>query len=159
VLLRRLARRRDGATAVEFAFLTLVLLMLAVGIAQFGMALNDTSCSPKRCAAAPASSLARAARNDRGAVTVFAAIGSLAFIGFGAITVDVAYVFHAKRVLQASADAAALDIAVQPHAASCSRLTQAPYRRLLAACNRFTIVWCGREDSNFDTSLINPQKQ
>jgi Flp pilus assembly protein TadG len=44
----------------------------------------------------------------RGSVTIFAAIGAFAFIGFAAITVDVAYVFHAKRVLQASADAAAL---------------------------------------------------
>jgi Flp pilus assembly protein TadG len=57
--------------------------------------------------------LRRLRGSERGAVTVFAAIGSIAFIGFGAITVDVAYVFHAKRVLQASSDAAALAGAMQ----------------------------------------------
>lgn len=52
--------------------------------------------------------LRRLRRSERGAVTIFAAVGAIAFVGCAAITVDVAYVFHAKRVLQASADAAAL---------------------------------------------------
>jgi Flp pilus assembly protein TadG len=38
---RRLARDRDGATAVEFALLAPILLMLAVGIAQFALTLNE----------------------------------------------------------------------------------------------------------------------
>lgn len=54
------------------------------------------------------STACRLRRSERGAVTIFAAIGAIAFVGFAAITVDVAYVFHDKRVLQASADAAAL---------------------------------------------------
>ncbi len=50
----------------------------------------------------------RLRRGERGSVSIFAAVSSLAFIGFGAITVDVSYVYHARRVLQSSADAAAL---------------------------------------------------
>ncbi len=52
--------------------------------------------------------LRRLRRSERGTVTIIAAVGAIAFIGGAAITVDVAYVFHDKRVLQASADAAAL---------------------------------------------------
>jgi Flp pilus assembly protein TadG len=52
--------------------------------------------------------LRRLRRSNRGTVTIFTAVGAIAFVGFAAITVDVAYVFHDKRVLQASADAAAL---------------------------------------------------
>jgi Flp pilus assembly protein TadG len=48
-------------------------------------------------------------REDRsGAVFIYAAASMLALLGFGAVVVDVSYVFHAKRVLQASTDAAAL---------------------------------------------------
>jgi len=47
-------------------------------------------------------------RGERGSVSIFAAVSALAFIGFGAITVDVGYVIHAQRVLQSSADSAAL---------------------------------------------------
>ncbi len=38
---RRLARDRDGASAVEFALLAPILLMLAVGMAQFAIGLNQ----------------------------------------------------------------------------------------------------------------------
>jgi Flp pilus assembly protein TadG len=57
--------------------------------------------------------LRRLHRGERGTVTIFAAVGAIAFIGFGAITVDVGFAFHAKRVLQASADAASLAGAMQ----------------------------------------------
>ncbi len=36
-----LAHDRDGASAVEFALLAPILLMLAIGIAQFGIVLNE----------------------------------------------------------------------------------------------------------------------
>jgi Flp pilus assembly protein TadG len=58
-------------------------------------------------------SLARFRRDRRGAVAVFLALGAMTFMGFGAVVVDVGYVYHAKRVLQASADAAALAGAMQ----------------------------------------------
>ena len=50
--------------------------------------------------------------DQRGSVAVIAAISAVAVFGFGAVVVDVGYVFHAKRVLQASTDAAALAGAV-----------------------------------------------
>jgi Flp pilus assembly protein TadG len=52
--------------------------------------------------------LGRLRGDRRGAVFVYAAASALALLGFGAIVVDVSYIFHAKRVLQASTDAAAL---------------------------------------------------
>jgi Flp pilus assembly protein TadG len=52
--------------------------------------------------------LGRLGRDERGATAVFAAISALALFGFGAVVVDVGYIYHAKRVLQASADAAAI---------------------------------------------------
>ena len=55
----------------------------------------------------------RRLRSDqRGSVAVIAAISAVAVFGFGAVVVDVGYVFHAKRALQASTDAAALAGAV-----------------------------------------------
>jgi Flp pilus assembly protein TadG len=50
--------------------------------------------------------------DQRGSVAVIAAISAVAVFGFGAVVVDVGYIFHAKRVLQASTDAAALAGAV-----------------------------------------------
>jgi Flp pilus assembly protein TadG len=38
---RRLARNRSGASAVEFALVAPILLLLAVGMAQFGIVLNQ----------------------------------------------------------------------------------------------------------------------
>jgi Flp pilus assembly protein TadG len=38
---RRLAHDRTGAAAVEFAFIAPILMVVAVGIAQFGLVLND----------------------------------------------------------------------------------------------------------------------
>jgi Flp pilus assembly protein TadG len=52
--------------------------------------------------------LGRLRGDRRGAVFIYAAASALALLGFGAIVVDASYVFHAKRVLQASTDAAAL---------------------------------------------------
>lgn len=53
--------------------------------------------------------LIRRLRGDqRGVVAIIAGFGLVGFVGFAAIVVDVGYLVHAKRVLQASADAAAL---------------------------------------------------
>jgi Flp pilus assembly protein TadG len=52
--------------------------------------------------------LCRLRGDRRGAVFIYAAASALALLGFGAVVVDVSYIFHAKRVLQASTDAAAL---------------------------------------------------
>jgi Flp pilus assembly protein TadG len=46
--------------------------------------------------------------DENGAVAILVAVGIFAFIGFGALSVDVGYLFYAQRVLQASADAAAM---------------------------------------------------
>jgi Flp pilus assembly protein TadG len=51
---------------------------------------------------------ARLGADQRGAMTILMAACAVAFLGFGAIVVDLASVFHAKRSLQASTDAAAL---------------------------------------------------
>lgn len=47
-------------------------------------------------------------RDRRGAVAVMMAAGTLLFVGFGAAVVDIGYLFHIRRVLQTSADMAAL---------------------------------------------------
>ncbi len=46
--------------------------------------------------------------DERGAVIVLVAVAIFAFIGFGALVVDVGYLLYAQRALQASADAAAM---------------------------------------------------
>lgn len=50
----------------------------------------------------------RLRRDRRGSVAVMMAAGLVLFIGFGAAVVDIGYLFHVKRVLQTSADMAAL---------------------------------------------------
>ena len=57
----------------------------------------------------PLKSLSGRLRHDRrGAVAVMMAVGTLLFVGFGAAVVDIGYLFHVRRVLQTSADMAAL---------------------------------------------------
>ena len=52
--------------------------------------------------------LRRLSRDRRGSVAVMLAAGMVFFVGFGAAVVDIGYLFHVRRVLQTSADMAAL---------------------------------------------------
>ena len=54
------------------------------------------------------SSFRRALRDESGAVAILVAVAIFAFIGFGALAVDVGYLFSAQSALQASAEAAAM---------------------------------------------------
>jgi Flp pilus assembly protein TadG len=56
----------------------------------------------------PNSLFRRLRRDERGAVAVLVAAGLVALVGFGALVVDVGFYFYAQRVVQASAQAAAL---------------------------------------------------
>jgi Flp pilus assembly protein TadG len=56
----------------------------------------------------PISLFRRLRRDESGAVAVLVAAGLVALVGFGALVVDVGYFFYAQRVVQASAQAAAL---------------------------------------------------
>ncbi|MBV8121051.1 MAG: hypothetical protein JO081_14080, partial [Alphaproteobacteria bacterium] len=47
-------------------------------------------------------------RNESGAVAILAAVAIPAFVALAALSVDVGYVFHAQRALQAATNAAAL---------------------------------------------------
>ena len=202
---RAVARDTAGTSAVEFAFIAPVLMLLALGTVQFGLTLNNyitltdsvrtasrqlsvsrgggtpytdtvnqiyrsspalarasltisvsvngTSCSTDTsCASALAGAQGRPAsvaatypcdlsfmghdfapgctlasqtterdrmsgiwdllsrlRHDRrGAVAIMMAAGTILFVGFGAAVVDIGYLFHVRRVLQTSADMAAL---------------------------------------------------
>src|SRR6266850_5681941 len=50
----------------------------------------------------------RVLRNESGAVVILVAVGIFAFIGLGALSVDVGYLYYAQRALQASVNAAAM---------------------------------------------------
>jgi hypothetical protein len=52
--------------------------------------------------------LARLRLDERGSLAAMVGFGIVAFVGFAAIVVDVGYLVYAKRMLQASTDAAAL---------------------------------------------------
>jgi Flp pilus assembly protein TadG len=52
--------------------------------------------------------LRRILRDERAAAAILAAAGIFALVGFGALSVDVGYLYSAQRELQASANAAAL---------------------------------------------------
>ena len=52
--------------------------------------------------------LSRLRSDRRGSVAVMMAGALVVFIGFGAAVVDIGYLFHVRRVLQTSADMAAL---------------------------------------------------
>jgi Flp pilus assembly protein TadG len=54
------------------------------------------------------SSLRKMLRNQRGAVAIMAAFAIPVFVGLTALSVDVGYVYHAQRALQATTNAAAL---------------------------------------------------
>jgi Putative Flp pilus-assembly TadE/G-like len=53
-------------------------------------------------------SLRRVLGDESGAALILAAVSIFALVGFGALSVDVGYLFAAQRALQASADAAAI---------------------------------------------------
>ncbi len=53
-------------------------------------------------------SIRRVWKDDRGVVAILVAAGIFAFVGFGALVVDLAYLFNAKFALQAATNAAAL---------------------------------------------------
>src|ERR1700738_5271850 len=53
-------------------------------------------------------SFRRVLGDESGAALILAAASIFALVGFGALSVDVGYVFAAQRALQASADAAAI---------------------------------------------------
>jgi Flp pilus assembly protein TadG len=67
--------------------------------------------------------MARARREERGAVSVIVAVGMVALLGFVAITVDIGALYAERAELQSGADAAALAVAQDCADGSCTNTT------------------------------------
>ncbi len=76
--------------------------------------------------------IARAGRDERGAVSVIVAVGMVALLGFVAITVDIGALYAERAELQSGADAAALAVAQDCADGSCTN-TAATARSLANA--------------------------
>ncbi len=92
--------------------------------------------------------LRRVRRDQRGVTFILAAVSMTSLVGFGAVVTDVAYLYHAKRVLQASTDAAALAGAIQ--------LKSSPSTAVATASSYSGASGDKNADPNF-TITTNPQ--